>query len=293
MNLERWKKMETVPEEGGEAPGGVPEEIEDDGDSTVFSDLDLTLFGGEEENEPVSVEPPAEEEPTPPPTEEAPPVVEESPPEPQPEPAAQPQPEAQAAPPVEEVKAPSYEEARQAAFKELETRYALSQEDTDAFISEPDKVVPRLVAGLYLDIYDNVMRSMQAYMPQMVQQITAREAHQRQGEDDFFTAWPKLKEHRERVAEVGRQYRQLNPTATKEQFIQDVGLHVMIERRIPLEGIGEQAAPPPPPPSATPQNPPHVPPRGPAAPAVPPTQQSKGMFGELVEEWDELEKGAY
>jgi hypothetical protein len=285
------RSAEPPPSEASEASEAV---------DTTFGDIDDDLFGSADDGEasetieePVQLEPAARVTPQP----EAPaPSVAVVPPvppnlEPPPlapvaqSPAPQPIPAQPAQPPQ-----PSYDELREAARKELEVRYSLSKEDADAMISEPETVIPRLMSQMYLDVYDNVLRSMQVFLPQMVQHVNSQDVVQQRDENDFYTAWPKLREHGVAVAQVGRTYRQLNPMATKEQFIQDVGLHASIALKVPVESplLTAQAAKQAPP--ATSQNPPYVPPRG--APSIPPAvrQPSKGMFGELAEEWEELEK---
>lgn len=308
MNLQRVK-MEAIPSDG--EPAGAPAQpVEpaqqvDSEEASSFASIDEELFSGIDDFEDMSLgdEPGDEilEKPaaTPPPPAPEPiveqqqptamPTVAPSAPEPlEPQPSPHPAPVAPpASPPAPQDK--SYEVLRQEAQQELQKRYALSKEDADAMISEPEVVVPKLMSRMYLDVYDNVMRSMQVYLPQMVQQLNSSTTAQQRDESDFYNAWPKLKERSNDVLEIGRRYRALNPTATKEQFIQDVGLHASIALKIPVESPLMQSTVQSAPPAAA-QNPPYVPPRGGPVSHSDQKPKPQGMFGELADEWEEQER---
>ena len=181
---------------------------------------------------------------------------------------------------------------RSQAQQQLEQRYSLSKEDAEALISEPETVLPRLMSNIYLDVYDNIMRSMQVFLPQMVQQVNMSTSSQQRDESDFYSAWPRLADRKNEVSQIGQMYRRMNPTATKEQFIRDVGLHASIALQLPVESPLVQT--PQTAPSATPETPPYVPPRG--GPSIPPPRRAPGQvnqFEELDREWNETEREEY
>ena len=141
---------------------------------------------------------------------------------------------------------------------------------------------------MYLEIYERVMADLNHQLPNAVQHITRMATTQQQDEADFYTQWPDLKAHSEDVLRIGRVYRQMNPTATKEQFIQDVGLQSMIHLRLPIQGVqgqGVQQTPPP----VEQAPPPYVPPQGGAVNTPPSPQKPSNPFTALAEEWEELE----
>lgn len=308
-------KMQASPDDGA-AVGGVADEgdskpsvVEENDFETLFDDQvdsadesgdgeklppgDVEFGPPEPADEPTSASPPPSEpqaeggtppapaaEPTPPvPAPAEPPAAHQ---QPVPEPVAQQAPEPTPAP------VPDLEVLRGQAQQELTAKYALSKEDADLLISEPEAVIPKLLSQVYLDVYDNVMRSMQVFLPQMVQQVNQASTVQQQGEQEFYTAWPRLAEHRVAVSRIGHMYRQMNPQATKEQFIRDVGLHASITLQLPVESPLMQAPTAQPTPPATPSAPPYVPPRGgPSIPQNPRNRRPPNQFEELTENWDD------
>src|SRR5688500_2761770 len=72
-----------------------------------------------------------------------------------------------------------------------------------------------------------VLRDMQKYMmqavPQFLQQHTRLQEADRSAKEAFFSRWPSLKGHDERVLQVGAIYSQLNPKATPQQKLEQVG----------------------------------------------------------------------
>lgn len=306
MNM-KHVKMEADPEKVAGAPEAPVEEHSQDEGTSDFSDLftdnedahfdmDVPEDSGPPETsaEPERSEPaPSEALPDagPPPPAPAAPAAEPETPPPAPT-AAQPE------PPAAQPYTPPQEEPvdmaalRSQAQQQLEQRYSLSKEDAEALISEPETVLPRLMSNIYLDVYDNIMRSMQVFLPQMVQQVNMSTSSQQRDESDFYSAWPRLADRKNEVSQIGQMYRRMNPTATKEQFIRDVGLHASIALQLPVESPLVQT--PQTAPSATPETPPYVPPRG--GPSIPPPRRAPGQvnqFEELDREWNETEREEY
>jgi len=200
----------------------------------------------------------------------------------------QPEPEAPT-PPVQEAAptGPSLEEQRTAALTELEKRYAFTEDDATAVLSEPEKVLPQFFGRLYMDVFENVLNSIQSALPQMVTQIQQQAELAGRDTQEFYGAWPKLKEHSETVNRLGQMYRQTFPQATKEQFIQDVGLQAMITLKLPLEGVQPPAQTPPPDEVVT--VPPYTPPRG--GPVTPPAQHPDNPWADMAEEYIQDDRG--
>lgn len=316
MHLMKMKKFEAMPGDTGKIPGGSPgtgitvdEEIDSE-ESDMFASVDDDLFGEEKEKPKASTEEtsgkslPAEEalsdEDVSIPLEETvqEPIQETVSETPAPEPAPAPQPEIPpqqpVAPPVQEPQPAQAEpepqpldraQARLNAMAELEKHYALSKEDADAMISEPETVLPRLASQVYLDVYESVLRDVQMMMPRAVQTITQQSQAAQKDEADFYTAWPKLKEHSQEVMRLGQMYRQMYPQATKEQFIQDVGVHAMVNLKIPIQNA-QPAAQQQVPAQPAQRNVPPAPPRGGPAVTPPSTPQGSGNpFSDLADDW--------
>jgi hypothetical protein len=110
-------------------------------------------------------------------------------------------------------------------------------------------------------------------------ELATRQAHARQKFNHaFYAAWPQLgkREYVPNVQNALRTYRQLNPTASMEQTIQEVGAMVSVQLRVAPPGMMQVA------PAA-----PIVPPISPnTAPRAAPTGPAKDEWGKLNEDWD-------
>jgi hypothetical protein len=289
-----------APVESGSGTGITVDEPVDSEEVEMFGDLDDDLFNDEvkDESQPSVPEPeipPAPVE-APPSAVEAPPPVVAEPAPVEPEAIIPPQPEAPVVSSVPEqpvevaVETPpvDYAAQRETARTELEKHYALSKEDADLMISEPEKVLPKLASQMYVEMYENVMRSVQQMLPNAVQHINHTSQVGQKDEDEFYTSWPALKEHSKEVLRIGQMYRQMNPTAPKEQFIREVGLQSAIALKLPIDGVPGMA------PSTTapaaPVTPPYVPPQGGSVNTPPAPAPSGNAFGDLADEWEELER---
>lgn len=99
------------------------------------------------------------------------------------------------------------------------------------------ETLPRLAAKVYLDAVTAAVSAIQSYMPGYIgQQLEARSAYAK-AEDDFFSAWPQLNRvlHTAKVAELGRTWRAMNPKATKEDYIKNVGALSVLQLGLPLQ----------------------------------------------------------
>lgn len=138
------------------------------------------------------------------------------------------------------------EAQRQRAFDELTKHYALTPEQTEQVLAEPEKVLPQMAAKIFMDAYATLMSQMQAGLPQMIDHRVTQRTTEQQAADDFYRRWPQLQgdANFEEVMRIGRVYRSLYPDATKEDFIENVGMQAHFALKIPIEQEQKaQAAP--------------------------------------------------
>jgi hypothetical protein len=194
------------PQESGEAPV-------DDVWGDLVADIDEYAEPSSEPDE-APAEVPAEapaEDPVPPAPAE-PPVVPELPAAPVPPPAS-----------------PEEIAAAQANFRAaLEQHYRFSEEDTLALQTEPEKVLPKMAARLHQEVLDMVMQQVQRTVPSMMQNMQRDSVRETQAQNEFFSAWPQLKGQDDKVIQMGRMYRQLNPHASPQEAIQQIGKLTMV-----------------------------------------------------------------
>ena len=216
-------------------------------------DLDADAVEEPGQETPSAEEPPAETppeaapEPMPepaaevPPVEVPPPAPEQAAPEPSPaEPVTPPTPtEEPPAIPMDEVRA-NYAQAR----TEMEgivasQHYALDEAAMEAFDTNPAEEIPKIMARVYMDAVTGAVAHMMTHMPALVDSVVQGRATYDQAEEEFFAAWPQIDRsaHAASIAQMGQVYRQVNPNATKADFIRDVGAQVVV-----AFGLGQLAA---------------------------------------------------
>lgn len=194
----------------------------------------------EEPPETVPEEQKAEAKPSPEPATEAPPETQpakvETPPEQVP-PETPPE-----VPPVAAELTPKQLEERYASWRSdtegvLANQYALTEEMAEELDTDAGKAIPRLMARVYVDAVTATVGHIVSNMPALLEVALAKRSNNEGAEAAFFEAWPQLNaaEHKETVSRFGVSYRQLYPTATREQFIRDVGAQSMVALRIPVE----------------------------------------------------------
>ena len=234
-------------------------EHDDEDESDGFTDL-VDLFGppkadaqtAEPASEPVP-DAEGEVEPAPDtgeaaPTEPAAPVEPAVQAEPQSteEPAAQPVPETPPEPPIVE----QYNQWRQQAMDVLEKEhYNLTDEQAELLENEPAKFMSKLAATLHVEVLQQATAAVMRIVPSLMQQVQMTQQDQSAKEEVFFQQWPQLREYRDDVFRHGQAYHQINPTATFEDFVRDVGAIVSVARQVvvapPAGGNGEAIAPAP------------------------------------------------
>ena len=283
-------------EDDGEDDTGIPaaetppDEVEDDG-LTDEEPVETILPGSEEIDQ--GTPPAGEEAETTPPTEETtPPVQAAAPTPPVPPVEQQGQPEAgqqQEAPKqktAEELQV-EYDNARQVLEESLMQQYALSEDDASALITEPEVVFPRLMARLHTNVLASMAQGMAQQLPSMIQHLNQQQEAMNAYNTAFYSKWGELKGHEDVVNRFSQMYQQLNPQATMEQAIDEIGAQVMVALRKPIKGqpqpvpdggqsqVTAPVTPPPPVPASV----------GGSAPPKPAPAGQGNIFSEMAEEF--------
>lgn len=162
--------------------------------------------------------------------------------------------------------------------------YALKQEQIDELDTNPAEFIAKMQARVYLDAVTAVLTQVTQHLPRMIQQQNELSAHSVSNESQFYDRWPKLREHADTVLRVGAVYRQLNPSASMEDFINEVGAQTMVAMRIPPDEMQQQVNGKQP--VAPKVTAPFVPATATPAGGAPPSQP-KNMFEQLNEEFEE------
>jgi len=212
---------EAVEETEAEGEEEVEEELEEEPQTTQSSDGDDSEDEGEDEEEAASA---SEDEESDPQAEEE---VEEDQEE-EAETSSEEETEEGPEEDQEELLA-QYNEFMEEARTRLETEvYNLSEEDSEALQDDPAAVLPMMAARLHMQIAETVMQNIARQFPQMMETYTTQSEQTSAFETQFFERWPDLQGDKAEVVKIGQVYRQLNPSATTEDFIRDVGAQVTV-----------------------------------------------------------------
>ena len=155
---------------------------------------------------------------------------------------------------------------QQAVDHLLATEYALSEEDKNALISEPDTVLPRLAARMHVRMQVSTAQQIAQILPSMIAQAMQQQGKVQSLENSFFGQYPELNkpEYRQTVAESLTMIRSVNPNATRDEVMRDGAALAAVRLKTRL-GQGTQQQPVAPAP-ATPQTMPLAAPIQPTAP---------------------------
>lgn len=114
-------------------------------------------------------------------------------------------------------------EAEEKDFDELKKYYVLPEDYVERLRTEPELVMPELAAKVHQAVFRGMQKYMMQAIPQFLQQHTQLQEANTAAKEAFFSRWPSLKGHDARVLQVGQMYSQLNPKATPQQKLEQVG----------------------------------------------------------------------
>lgn len=258
----------------GDLTAGIEEEIyEDDVSEPVEIAPEPPPAEDTEVETPVEPEPAQAE--APPPEPETPPV-EEAPVAEVPQVEAPETPEPVVEPPAPPALDPALQQQQMDAYvQQVAQGYQMSDEDQQNLISNPNSVLPNLAAQLEVNVLQKAVATVtevlrEALPTYLHSYMETRDTTSKQ-QNAFFDKWPELKEHQGRVMELGRVYRQINPSVTAEKFITDVGMQSWMAVGLPTHLLASRLSPDETPAPTTEQVVPAVAPSGfnPAPPSTP------------------------
>lgn len=107
--------------------------------------------------------------------------------------------------------------------------YTMSDEEYAEYEADPRVALPKLAAKVTIKAIEAVAANNAATFPRMFNQYALMFQAQQRDLDDFYTAWPELKDEQALtvLSRVGPMYRNLHPNASKEQYIKEVGAQIM------------------------------------------------------------------
>lgn len=109
-----------------------------------------------------------------------------------------------------------------------EHHYNLSEDLVQELQLEPEKTIPKLMSKVYLDAVTAAMAQIVQHLPQLVRTINDQDQNMSAAERKFFEKWPMLQPHKDAVIRIAQTYRAHNPSATTDQFMNEVGAQAVV-----------------------------------------------------------------
>lgn len=128
---------------------------------------------------------------------------------------------------------------REQALTEVESHFQLQEDEVEEFRDDPNRVLPKMFAKVYMDIFDSLMQGMQQQLPQAVQFVTQQQADHNEQVNQFYQVWPQLNTDALRpvVDRVAEAYTAVNPNVPQGQRIREIGAQAWIAAQLPLESL--------------------------------------------------------
>lgn len=148
---------------------------------------------------------------------------------------------------------------------ELEVRYAISDEDADLIATDPQTILPKLMANMHMMMQGEFLNMISRALPQMIQQYNTQTSVVNTAQEIFNRDFPDVNTASPEVVKMAiQQVNAAMPTATVEERVQRVGqvVYAMLGKTLQA-----QAPAPTPAPAPKPKPQPQNPARGSAAPA--------------------------
>lgn len=117
--------------------------------------------------------------------------------------------------------------------------FTFTEEEIDGLRTEPEKVLPKLLAKAQVQALESAVQMMRHNLPELVRsQLTANQTAMT-AEKKFFGKFPELKtSEAQKVAErMAKAYRTANPEAGLDEIIDNVGYMTWRQLGLPLEGL--------------------------------------------------------
>ena len=118
-------------------------------------------------------------------------------------------------------------------------QYQLTNEELTLVATEPEKVLPTLMARVHVNAVQGVLTHVAQQLPAVVGGMIKAQQMQADLENKFYSAWPQLDrtKHDNVVRHLAATYRQMNPSASFEDITRIVGAQALF-----AAGIAPQAA---------------------------------------------------
>jgi hypothetical protein len=140
---------------------------------------------------------------------------------------------------------------RQQALDNLARNYVLDPKTAEEFEVNPTEAIPKMAAHLHMAVLEQVLPLVQRMIPPTVQQVQKQTSTVQADEETFFSDYPELREHADKVGQFAAIWRRMNPQADFDTAKKAIGDHMKIALGLHQAPPSADPTPPPPPPPAS------------------------------------------
>lgn len=129
----------------------------------------------------------------------------------------------------------TYEENKQKLEQEVALNHYNLSDDQQVRLDDGDvTLLPELMAKVYTDATTSAVSHMISQFPRLIEEALQNRETTNNNEQVFFKQWPQLnvKDHGDTIQHFGNLYRQMNPQASPEEFIRDVGAQTIVALKL-------------------------------------------------------------
>lgn len=128
---------------------------------------------------------------------------------------------------------------------QLQELYKLSEEDTRSLLTEPETVLPRLLAKAHMQMTKSVLESVQGIIPNVMETTQVASKAETEARNAFFSVNRDLAkpEYEEAILAAGSVFRKLNPNTPRDEAVKRIGEMARVSLGLPLLSWQVQVAP--------------------------------------------------
>lgn len=138
--------------------------------------------------------------------------------------------------PAEEKKPPDEVQMREQLLTSLEQTYAIPEEVAARVMAEPEKVLPKLLSSVHVNVLESVLAGVASALPGLIHSVQTRTSEAQKYRDGFYSEFPALNkpEYSATVNRLALVMRTQNPTMSAEDAVREIGVAASVALRVPL-----------------------------------------------------------
>ena len=134
---------------------------------------------------------------------------------------------------------------RDGAIQQLKELYAIDNDTAQSILTSPEEVLPGILGQLHLNVVEQAISQVAAYLPQAITQHTSVSTTNQQLENDFYQMFPALNDEQygDTVLNMARSLSQSGQQMQPEEFMKQLGVAASIALGVDLPNAPTEQPP--------------------------------------------------